>query len=201
MSHAYAEPSQSIAGMPAPHEIRGSTGSLPTWRIVRRFLVPQFVGRLAYLARDRAMISPRAEVEYSGRARFGRGCVVSSFTKIKVNGTLRVGERTHIATGCFIDVSPGGLEIGAHTLIGPNCTIITNNYRYDRLDVPLHEQGNTSRGVHIGRNVWLGANCVVLDGSDIGDNVIVSAGSVVSGALPPNTIAHGNPAQAIFTRR
>jgi virginiamycin A acetyltransferase len=42
---------------------------------------------------------------------------------------------------------------------------------------------------------------VVLDGADIGDNVIVSAGSVVSGAVKPNAIVLGNPAKVIFTRR
>jgi maltose O-acetyltransferase len=42
---------------------------------------------------------------------------------------------------------------------------------------------------------------VVLAGSDIGDNVIVSAGSVVSGSVAPNSIVLGNPAKVIFTRR
>jgi acetyltransferase-like isoleucine patch superfamily enzyme len=56
-------------------------------------------------------------------------------------------------------------------------------------------------GVRIGDRVWLGSNCVVLDGADIGDDVIVSAGSVVSGRIPPNTVVLGNPAKVIFTRR
>ena len=42
---------------------------------------------------------------------------------------------------------------------------------------------------------------MVLDGADIGDDVIVSAGSVVSGRIPPNTVVQGNPAKVIFTRR
>jgi acetyltransferase-like isoleucine patch superfamily enzyme len=42
---------------------------------------------------------------------------------------------------------------------------------------------------------------VVLAGAEIGDDVIVSAGSVVSGRVPPRAIVLGNPAKVIFTRR
>jgi acetyltransferase-like isoleucine patch superfamily enzyme len=58
-----------------------------------------------------------------------------------------------------------------------------------------------SKGIRIGHRVWLGSNCVVLDGADLGDNVIVSAGAVVSGAVAPNSIIQGNPPKVIFTRR
>jgi acetyltransferase-like isoleucine patch superfamily enzyme len=159
------------------------------------------VVRLLYLWRYRVILGPRVEVEFAPSALWGRGCVVSSFTKIKINGPLRVGRRVHIASGCFIAVEKGGLEVGDDVLIGPNCSLVTTNYVYDRVDVPLAEQGSTSKGIRIGRNVWLGANSSVLDGSEIGDNVIIAAGSVVSGVISPNAIAQGNPARVIFTRR
>jgi acetyltransferase-like isoleucine patch superfamily enzyme len=41
----------------------------------------------------------------------------------------------------------------------------------------------------------------VLDGAEIGDDCIVSAGSIVSGSIPPRSIVQGNPAKVIFTRR
>ncbi|MGH7720235.1 MAG: acyltransferase [Gemmatimonadaceae bacterium] len=169
--------------------------------VVRRFLLPSFLVRLLYYWRYRTLVGPRAEVEYAPGARWGAGCVISSFTKIKVNGPLDVGRRVHIATGCFIAVDEGGLTIGDNVLIGPNVAITTTNYVYDQLGIPLHEQGYTSKGVRIGKNVWLGANSCVMDGAVIGDDVIVSAGSVVSGPIPANAIVQGNPARVIFTRR
>ena len=45
------------------------------------------------------------------------------------------------------------------------------------------------------------ATVVVLDGAAIGDGAIVAPNSVVSTRLPANTIAQGNPARVIFTRR
>ena len=50
---------------------------------------------------------------------------------------------------------------------------------------------------------YLGADAFLLDRSvaDIGPGTIVTPNSVVSSRLPENSIAQGNPAKVIFTRR
>lgn len=171
------------------------------WKVLRRALWPQIVVRLYYLWKHRAYVSGKAEVELASSTEWGAGCVIAAFTKVKISGRFVMGRRVQIATGCFIGAGGAGLSIGDDVLISPNCTILTGNYKFDRLDLPLPEQGTVSKGVHIGDRVWIGANSVVLDGADIGENVIVSAGSVVSGRINPNSIVLGNPAKVIFTRR
>ncbi|MHB8254067.1 MAG: acyltransferase [Acidiferrobacter sp.] len=47
--------------------------------------------------------------------------------------------------------------------------------------------------VHIGEGSWLGEGCLVM--ADIGRHCIVSAGSVVTKAVPDNATAVGNPAR------
>jgi acetyltransferase-like isoleucine patch superfamily enzyme len=172
-----------------------------TWKLVRRVLTPMIVVRLYYFWKHRAVISQRAEVDLAPSTSWGRGCVISAFTKVKISGPFVMGKRVQISTGCFLGAGPAGLTLGDDVLIGPNCAIMTGSYVFDRLDVPLPEQGTTSKGVRIGHRVWVGANSVVLAGAELGDNVIVSAGSVVSGTVPPNSIVLGNPAKVIFTRR
>jgi acetyltransferase-like isoleucine patch superfamily enzyme len=170
--------------------------------VARRFLVPAFVVSLYGLVRWRARISTRAEVELSGNLRLGRNTTVSSFTKIKVtDGPLIAGAHCGFGTGCFISAGAGGIELGDHVLCGPNVVLIASNYSYERLDVPLEQQGQTSLGIRIGRNTWIGANSVILDGSVIGENSIVAAGSVVNRQFPPNAIIQGNPAKLIIQRR
>jgi acetyltransferase-like isoleucine patch superfamily enzyme len=171
------------------------------WHVVRRALIPMAFVRLYYLWKHRTFISGRAEVDLVSWTAWGRGCVISAFTKIKIGGPFVMGRRVQIATGCFIGVGKGGLTMGDDVLISPNCSIIASNYRFDRLSVPLPEQGTLSKGIRIGHRVWLGSNSVVLDGATIGDDVIVSAGTVVSGAVAPNSIVQGNPHRVIFTRR
>ncbi|MEO8224274.1 MAG: acyltransferase [Gammaproteobacteria bacterium] len=174
---------------------------MPNWKLVRRAITPMLVVRLYFFLRHRAAISGKAEVDLASTTTWGPGCVISAFTKMKIAGPFVMGRGVQIASGCFLAVARGGLTIGDHVLISPNCTILTSSYIFDRLDTPLHEQGDTSKGVRIGHRVWLGSNSVILDGADIGDNVIVSAGSTVSGRIPPNTLVLGNPARVIFTRR
>jgi acetyltransferase-like isoleucine patch superfamily enzyme len=171
------------------------------WRVVWRSLTPQFVAQLYYLWKHRAYVSRKAEVEIADSTEWGRGCVIGSFTKVKIGGRFVMGRRVQVGTNCFIGAGRGGLTIGDDVLISPNCSIVGGNYNFDRLDLPLPQQGTTSKGVRIGHRVWIGSNSVVLDGSDIGDNVIVSAGSVVSGAVKANSVVLGNPAKVIFTRR
>ena len=169
--------------------------------LLGRFLPAPLVS-LVYWLKFGCFVSPRAEVELSRWVTIGRRAQISSFTKIKAsNGPLTIGRDVSIGTGCFLQSGTVGLSLGDDCLIGPHVTIVASNYRYDRLDVPIHRQGYTSRGVRIGSNVWLGVGVVVLDGSEIGDGAIVAPNSVVSGRLPPNTIARGDPAKVIFERR
>jgi acetyltransferase-like isoleucine patch superfamily enzyme len=164
--------------------------------------VPGWYVSLVCMWRFRAQVSPRAEVELSKNLRLGRGTVVSSYTKIKATGgVLQTGARTQIATGCFLDAQAGGLIIGSGVLIGPNCVLVTSSYHHGQLGVPLEDQGKEHKGSRIGNNVFIGSNSVILDGSDIGDDVIVTPCSVVSGRVAPRAVVSGNPARTIFTRR
>ncbi len=49
------------------------------------------------------------------------------------------------------------------------------------------------RRVHIGEGTWLGEGCLVM--ADVGRRCIVSAGSVVTKAVPDDATAIGNPAR------
>ena len=170
-------------------------------RAIRRFLVPGLFVQAYYFLRCRALVSHRAEVELTNRAELGKGTVISSFTKVKVAGSLRTGRRAQIASNCFIEAGEGGLILGDDVLVGPGSSIITTNYQYSQVGVPVTEQGTVSRGVVIGDRVWIGANCTILDGVTIGDDAIVTPGSVVSADVPERAIVQGNPGQPIFVRR
>ena len=53
------------------------------------------------------------------------------------------------------------------------------------------------KAIEIGDNVFIGCNCLILKGAKIGDNSTIGAGSVVTGYIPDNCIAAGNPAKVI----
>jgi len=171
-------------------------------KVIQRFLVPSLVVTLIYLWKYGCKISPRAEVELSKNLRIGAGTEIGSFTKIKAtDGELKIGKNVNIGTGCFISADSGGVEIGDFSMISPNVCIVGNNYRYDKLNIPIMKQDKTSKGIVIGADVWIGVGCAILDGVTIGDHCIIAPNSVVTRSIRTGYVAQGSPAEPIFERR
>nr|WP_223847998.1 sugar O-acetyltransferase [Bifidobacterium reuteri] len=88
-------------------------------------------------------------------------------------------------------VDDGEIFIGDHTMIGPNVTLVTTGHPV-RPD--LRERvAQFSEPIHIGRNVWIGANVTVLPGVTIGDNSVIGACSLVTRDIPADSVAFGSP--------
>ena len=51
--------------------------------------------------------------------------------------------------------------------------------------------------VSIGQRTFIGAGTILLPNANMGKNVIVGAGSVVTHDIPDNTVALGNPARVV----
>jgi len=87
--------------------------------------------------------------------------------------------------GIYINAG-GGLKFGNDVEIGPNVVIATLNHsKYDNRKTGL------KKGIIIGNNVWIGANCVITAGVTIGNNVVIGAGCVIRQDIPSNTIVIG----------
>lgn len=91
------------------------------------------------------------------------------------------------------------IEIGSHTRIGANVKIMDNDFHPIEPEMRLisSNQNMEIRPVVIGENVFIGTNSIILKGVVIGDNTTIGAGSVVSGEIPKNCVAAGNPAKVI----
>ena len=109
---------------------------------------------------------------------------------------VTIGDRVLIGKGSGI-VGHHTVEIGDDVFTGHHVYITDANHGYEDISLPLGKQFAASRPVRIGSGSWLGHGTVVLPGSDIGRNVAVGAGSVVTGALPDFSVAVGNPARVI----
>jgi acetyltransferase-like isoleucine patch superfamily enzyme len=106
---------------------------------------------------------------------------------------MSIGKDCHINYGTYIDAR-GGISIGNHVLIGPNCSIVSSNHNVNTQNNRLNE-GHQLSEVQIGNNVWIGSNCSIMPGITIGNNSIIAAGSVVIESIPSNTMVAGVPAK------
>jgi acetyltransferase-like isoleucine patch superfamily enzyme len=116
------------------------------------------------------------------------------------NGDIVVEDDANIGFNTEI-FSASRVRIGRKVLVAAYTYLVGGDHLYDRVDVPVLEQGRTARGIDVGDHVWLGAHVVVTDGSTIGRDAIIGAGAVVVGAIPDFAIAAGIPARVLRDRR
>lgn len=107
---------------------------------------------------------------------------------------IHIGKNVFINMGCKFQ-DQGGIFIGDGALIGHNVVLVTLNHAKS----PQDRSSMLPAPIHIGKNVWIGANATVLPGVTIGDGAIVAAGAVVTRDIPENTIVGGVPAKVIRT--
>lgn len=65
---------------------------------------------------------------------------------------------------------------------------------------PNREYEMSKGDVVIGNDVWIGRRVIILSGVNIGDGVVIAAGSIVTRDIPPYSIIGGNPAKIIRKR-
>lgn len=107
------------------------------------------------------------------------GVCVVSYEKVEIGAACQIASSTMISDTDFHPVDP---------------SIRLKQVRGE--DFPFSSVGKSK--IKIGDNVWIGWNCTILKGVEIGDNCIVAAGSVVlAGSYPAGSLLAGNPAKII----
>jgi acetyltransferase-like isoleucine patch superfamily enzyme len=124
----------------------------------------------------------------------GRQTFMVHYTS-QVSGKVEIGRNVWksfaVSGGCYIQ-GDKGIFIGDDTIFAPGVKIISANH-----DVKDFAKQVDARPIRIGKNCWLSANAVILPGVELGDNVVVGAGAVVTKSFPSNVVLAGVPAKVI----
>ena len=107
---------------------------------------------------------------------------------------IHIGNNFFANYGCII-LDAVSVTIGNNVMLGPYTIIAAASHPRD----PYVRNTGLICGepVVIEDNVWIGANCVINPGSRIGRNSIIGSGSIITGDIPCNVIAAGNPCKII----
>jgi acetyltransferase-like isoleucine patch superfamily enzyme len=116
------------------------------------------------------------------------------------NGDIFLGEASNIGSNCQI-FSANFVRIGENVLMGAYSYLIGGGHNYENIDIPIIDQGRSAKGIHLEKNIWIGAGVKILDGTNIGKNAIIGTGAVVRDDIPEYAIAGGVPAKIISDRR
>lgn len=162
----------------------------PRWYI--RLLAPlyQHRGRGSKIYHSVRMDTPPYR-----RFSLGDHSVVESFCCINnAVGDVMIGDHTRVGIHNTII---GPVSIGNHVNLAQGITVTALNHNFSDPDKRIDEQGISTAAVHIGDDVWIGANAVVLPGVTIGSHSVVAAGAIVTKDVPQGSLVAGVPAKIL----
>ena len=117
-----------------------------------------------------------------------------------VTGNVIIGKNVYIGPGAAIRGDWGEIVISDGCNVQENCTI----HMFPGVSVLLEENAHIGHGAiihggHIGKDVLVGMNAVVLDNTDIGEGCIIGALTLVPEGMeiPPRKLVVGTPAKII----
>jgi len=189
--------------------------------LLRSKLYPLVLGRVG----RNVVFGQHVTLRHPHKIHIGDNVVIDDQCCLDAKGTdnrgIAIGNRVFVGRNTILSCKNGDIVIGDHANIGFNCEIFSasrvtvgksilmaaytylvgGDHLYDRIDIPVLDQGRTARGIDVGDGVWLGTHVVVTDGSAIGRDAIIGAGAVVVGTVPDYAIATGIPAKKQRDRR
>lgn len=145
---------------------------------------------------------------WDGRSSFPKCTAICRGSKMN-NST--VGKYSRVGINVEVNNATIGnfTRIGRNSIIGPGVhptnLLTSHNIFYKKNSLGRAEwvgkvDFNEEQRIEIGHDVWIGLNCIIMDGVKIGDSSIIAAGAVVTKDIPPFAIAGGVPAKVIKYR-
>jgi acetyltransferase-like isoleucine patch superfamily enzyme len=91
---------------------------------------------------------------------------------------------------------PSNIRIGNGCLFADGVMLTTSDM-HSIVSVANGTRINPAQDIILGDRVWIGLHAMVLKGSRIGNGSVIGAHALVSGKIPDNCSAGGNPAQVL----
>lgn len=173
------------------------------------------------MSKIRVFLARTQGVKIGPNSRIASNCDIGLGMESCRRGKIQLGTDTELSPGvvihpyggtvtmgkcCFIGPSVviyghGDVTIGDECLIAMHCRILSSEHSQPPSDVSIRSQADVKKSTRLGRDVWLGAGVTILGGVTVGDGCIIGASAVVTGDLPPFSIAIGQPARVVGQRK
>lgn len=136
----------------------------------------------------------------------GDYCWIDAYCRIDAMlGEVTLGKRIHIAPYAIV-AARAPVTIGDYCGIGAACKIYSNSEtpgdgkRLSGPMIPEKYKGFHSKPIVVERDCLVGANSVLLPGTELGEGAVVGPNSVVNKRIEPWTVVASSPARIVGRR-
>jgi acetyltransferase-like isoleucine patch superfamily enzyme len=122
---------------------------------------------------------------------------VCQWAGIQYNGEIIIGNRAKIGYDVQIS-SAASVVIEEDVAIASRALIVDHIHDPSHIDMPIREAPlSRPEPVRIGKGSFLGVNCFIGPGVQIGEHAVIAANAVVNKDVPSYCLALGNPARVL----
>jgi acetyltransferase-like isoleucine patch superfamily enzyme len=147
-------------------------------------LIPTFIG-----------YRPRYEFYRRVLTRCGEDVLIA-FGAVFYYRQIRIGNRVLIQR----NVAVHHCDIGDDVMVAEGTVLLSGSkyHGFSRTDIPMTMQPGLLKRIRLGSDVFVGAQCVVME--DVETGSVVAAGTVVTKPVESYTVVAGNPARLVRRR-
>jgi len=112
------------------------------------------------------------------------------------NCLVKIGKNSMIGDNCYLMTKEECVEL----IIGEECGLSRNIKIMTSDGHPIFQDGeriNKAQNIVIDKSVWIADNVTILKGVNVGSEVVIGIGSVVTKSIPHNSVVVGNPARVV----
>jgi putative colanic acid biosynthesis acetyltransferase WcaF len=127
-------------------------------------------------------------------AKVGKGLIIKPHVSIKYPWKLSIGDHVWIGESVWID-NLAQVTLKSNSCISQGALLLCGNHNYKKstFDLVVGE-------ITLEEGSWAGAKTVICPGVRLGENSLLTVGSVATASVEANWIYQGNPAKKVKVR-
>lgn len=147
----------------------------------------------------------RIDVECPNSISMGDNCNIGSGCIFWIQNPYDPANRITLGNNVYIGKNVEfnccySISVGDNCLIASSTVFVDSSHTFSLTEI-IRLQPVVTKKIKIEEDVWIGLNCKILNGVQLGRGCIIGAGSVVNRSVPAYEIWAGVPARKIGERR
>ncbi|SFG22457.1 acyltransferase [Streptococcus equinus] len=145
-----------------------------------------FPFRIYFLGIPRLNSNFKIAIKEDSKLLFGKNFRSRNNVSFRIydGGNVKIGDNCFMNDNCSVNCQKN-ITIGNNVIFGQNVMLFDHDHDYKN-----NIENFIKSEITIGDNVWVGANSIILKGVEIGNDVVIGAGTIVKCDIPSGSLVY-----------